>query len=699
MKMSSILRQAQSTDARALADLWCLRALVDAGGFEAAQRELSVDTCLLEALGVDHVDDDGFADTQLAATSLALALRAAEMNPHAKLADSVFGRNMQALAALAELTEVETQVLALMTMLRLDLLMSKVFSTFGQVGLHQVEAILASVLGQQLVTIREVLHPCARVVQTGLIAISAWEATTFADHFRLFGRIAHRMGAGPVDPVTLFSDQFRDAPAPTLALRDFDHLQPQVDLACSYLADSVRQRRVGVNLLIYGPPGSGKTEFTRALAQAIGAQLYEVATGDAEGDPTGAHDRLRALRLSHRLLSNKRTPTLVVFDEVEDVLGQGIDGDMATLSGPQANSSGRKGWINKMLEENPVPTLWLTNHVDSIDRAHRRRFDLVIKFESCRPVREHAIALHLAHLPVSTQWCQTAAANEDLSPAMVQKAARVVTAVRDLMPQAPIEPMLEQVLNGALSAVRACDIGGAGKLRIGAYDLDLLNADCDLRNVVTQLRSCPTPARICLYGPPGTGKTAFGHYVAQQLGKPLSVKRASDLLGSYVGQTERQLAEAFGEAARADAILVIDEVDAFLNCRSTLKHAWEVSAVNEFLVQLELFQGIFIATTNLLADFDEAALRRFDMKVGLSPLVPKQIAMLWQANLQRYGLVEDPKARASVCALRGLVPGDFATVERQSRLNPLCDAADLAKRLCAEVAFKQIGAQRRIGFV
>lgn len=106
--------------------------------------------------------------------------------------------------------------------------------------------------------------------------------------------------------------------------------------------------------------------------------------------------------------------------------------------------------------------------------------------------------------------------------------------------------------------------------------------------------------RLCLYGPPGTGKTAFAHYLAKQLAKPLIIKRASDLLSPYIGETEMAVAAAFNQATKQQAILLIDEVDSFLQDRSKARQSWEVSMVNELLTQLEAFDGVFIASTNLM---------------------------------------------------------------------------------------------------
>ena len=77
----------------------------------------------------------------------------------------------------------------------------------------------------------------------------------------------------------------------------------------------------------------------------------------------------------------------------------------------------------------------------------------------------------------------------------------------------------------------------------------------------------------------------------------------------------KNLAKAFQEAEDLQAILLLDEVDGLLQDRRQATRSWEVSQVNEFLVQLESFNGVVVATTNRFDELDQAALRRFDFKM------------------------------------------------------------------------------------
>jgi SpoVK/Ycf46/Vps4 family AAA+-type ATPase len=204
--------------------------------------------------------------------------------------------------------------------------------------------------------------------------------------------------------------------------------------------------------------------------------------------------------------------------------------------------------------------------------------------------------------------------------------------------------------------------------------------------------------RLCLYGPPGTGKTAFGHHLAQELDLPLLVRRASDLLGMYVGENEKNLARMFAEARQEGALLLLDEADSFLQDRGGAQRSWELTLVNEMLTQLEAFPGIFVASTNLLDSLDSAALRRFDMKVRFDYLRPEQALLLFEDLASSLALPVDAAARARLGGLARLTPGDFAAVARQVRFQPAASAAELAGRLRGECDLKPEGRRKAIGF-
>lgn len=76
-----------------------------------------------------------------------------------------------------------------------------------------------------------------------------------------------------------------------------------------------------MNVLLYGLPGTGKTQFCKALAEKLGVSLFSVGESDEDGDEPVRGERLQELRLAQRLLSRDRR-SLLLFDEMEDLLSE-----------------------------------------------------------------------------------------------------------------------------------------------------------------------------------------------------------------------------------------------------------------------------------------------------------------------------------------------------------------------------------------
>ena len=121
--------------------------------------------------------------------------------------------------------------------------------------------------------------------------------------------------------------------------------------------------------------------------------------------------------------------------------------------------------------------------------------------------------------------------------------------------------------------------------------------------------------------------------------------------------------------------------------------------VNELLTQMESFSGVFVASTNLMTGLDQAAMRRFDLKVKFDFLRPEQTrALLCRYCEQLQFPAPQPDLLHRVTRLPCLTPGDFATVQRRSRFHPIESAAALVAALEAECAIKE-GAKARLGFL
>jgi SpoVK/Ycf46/Vps4 family AAA+-type ATPase len=499
-------------------------------------------------------------------------------------------------------------------------------------------------------------------------------------------------------------------------MTDFSYVAQDTQVLCTLLRHAVARKAAGINVLLYGPPGTGKTELAKVVAQAAGLELFEVEYADRDGNSLSGRDRYRSLQIAQVFLKGSDQAALL-FDEVEDVFPP-ISSEAAQLlaradqvAAPTAGSVSGKAWVNQILESNNVPTIWVTNRIEQIDPAFRRRFAYHLELKSPPPgAREGLVRKTLEGVAVSEQFVEKLAARKGLTPAQIRTAVRfadLVGAVGNpktacaahLAPEVLIE---RQLRNADLALGTRAD-AGAARAMVTHYDLSMLHVECrfELPRVVQALRA-RGHGSLCFYGPPGTGKTALGEHIAQALGKPLLVKQASDLMSKYVGETEQQMAAMFREAEAEKAVLLLDEADSFLQDRRGAQRTYEVTEVNEMLQGMERYNGIFICTTNLLERLDQAALRRFTFKIRFKPLSRAQRETMFLVEAlggDASGMSEDMRARLS--ALDQLCPGDFAAVKRQSViLDAQLEPLEFLEQLEAEHRIKpEVRENRGMGFL
>ncbi len=201
---------------------------------------------------------------------------------------------------------------------------------------------------------------------------------------------------------------------------------------------------------------------------------------------------------------------------------------------------------------------------------------------------------------------------------------------------------------------------------------------------------------LLLTGAPGSGKTAFVHHLSREIGATLVSKKVSDVMSMWIGESEKNIAKAFAEAKRKEAILFLDEVDSLLMSRECAMHEWEVQHVNELLQQMEEFDGILIGATNCGAKLDRAVMRRFTFKLEFGYLTNDGKEKLFRRYFKDR-LTRSERRRLD--AIDNLTPGDFRTV-RES-LFYVCEHETNADRLAAledESAAKNIRRPLQIGF-
>ena len=599
---------------------------------------------------------------------------------HAGAPDGVIDLWVAAIGDALRFDPLARRLLALSILYGVDLRFERLFDTLADCRgapdrLHRSPDLFALLLGVPAAEIAARLEAEAPLLASGMLALDRRGGMFVVPALQSLVRQEVRPGAD------IYGQLLGEAVAAPLPWDAFQHLGREADLAASLLRAALAGREAGIGILLYGAPGTGKTSFAATLAARAGARLRPVGESGWDGDEPERAERLSALRLAHRLA----TPgdTLLLFDEAEDLFAR-----RAMAAEDVATSS--RVFVHRVLEQGAAPVIWTANDIAALGPAVLRRMTMCIEMK-------------VPTLPARTRLWRSMGEAERV-PLPEHEAARLAR----LVPAAPA------VAAASLRATRLAG-GGAETARLivegvvravggGAlpppepdaddgYDPALLHADCDLVALADALcrGGAPRAVSFLLSGPAGAGKSAWVRHLAARMGLPVLQRRASDLLGAYVGESERNIAQAFAEARDTESFLVFDEADSLLMDRAGAVRGWEVSQVNEMLTWMESHALPFACTTNIVERLDRASLRRFVVKVRFDWLGEAQAR---QAFRQLLGHAAPP----GIDALRTLTPADFTLVRRRAALQGVEGDPEALLRLLAAECEGRVGGRGRLGF-
>ena len=299
---------------------------------------------------------------------------------------------------------------------------------------------------------------------------------------------------------------------------------------------AIKQKKKGVNILLYGTVGAGKSEFARLVANSLNVPMYAVATEKEDYREASRSERLADLYSKQNILSHKGN-ACILFDEAEDVLNRGFS----------AFGEASKGYLNKLLENVSVPVIWTTNNVSDVDPAFLRRFRYCLEFKKLSEEARLNIwnrALTKNKLKVSDEKVKELNKNYNISPSLI------VNAIETTKMIGGDENNFEELIENVATVVhKKKNVKENRDFNPENYNINLVNADCDVNNLAQRLSKLgKLNFSICMYGEPGTGKSHYAKHLADLLGLEVIFKRASDLKSMFVGGTEKNIAEAFAEA-------------------------------------------------------------------------------------------------------------------------------------------------------
>ncbi len=465
--------------------------------------------------------------------------------------------------------------------------------------------------------------------------------------------------------------------------KTWDHLvlpaeiKEQLQRACRVLRDADRYKEKGVNvpnILLFGPPGTGKTEIARTFANEGGVKFVMATTADLKAEYVGqsAH-RVRDVFAKAR----GSAPAVLFIDELETV---------AAKRGSRLADSFTQEIVTEMLQEmdgarrsaRQVFVLGATNLPEDIDPAILSRFTSKIEI----PLPDEDGRREILKRLIAERAVDPALDVEEISAVLAKRLSRksgrdLVMLVNRAMERAvlladsPDGVLLTRDLLFAEVAPQGREVSEADLLKVWAQIVLKQEVKDSLLSKIRLFNKADkaAPRGLLLFGPPGTGKTEIARRIADSTSSYFMALTGSDLKAGYVGQSGQYVKAVWEKArARGRCIMFVDECEGVFARRGSVS----TDSASEELVRefLAAWDGVasdgqvwVVGATNRRDQLDEAIVSRFGaaVEIGLPEAAERlEILRLELRKLEREAEIPEFVARATT----GFAGRDLATVAR-----------------------------------
>jgi len=476
-------------------------------------------------------------------------------------------------------------------------------------------------------------------------------------------------------------------------------------------------RRLGIEppkgVLLYGPPGCGKTLLAKAVANETDAYFIAINGPEIMSKFYGeSEQRLREIFEE----AKKHAPSIIFIDEIDaiapkrdEVVGEVERRVVAQLL----------ALMDGLETRGDVIVIAATNRPQALDPALRRpgRFDREIEVPlPDRQGRLEILQIHTRNMPLAKDvdlaklaeithgytGADLAALCREAAMYALRRYLPKIDLSTDKIPPEILEEM-EVTMQDFLNAYKEIIPSGLREVYIEIPEVrwtdigDLEEVKQELRETVEWPLKYPKafkrlnikpPRGILLFGPPGCGKTLLAKAVATESEANFISIRGPEVLSKWVGESERAIRELFRKARQAaPCIIFIDELDSIAPMRGLGigdSHVTE-RVVSQLLTELDGIQRlenvVVIAATNRPDIIDPALLRpgRFDKLVYVPPPDKKARLEILKIHTKDMPLSGDVDLEELAAKTEGYSGADLEAVVREAALYALREDINAAK--------------------